>query len=255
MLRTLMIGALLCGLLPSVLDAQDSGRALLSAARKRAMDARGKEGEERAAVLRDCERILAVIPEKYSNEKPAVARAWLELGRTRKRLGKLKEAQAAFEKVLLDRNEQRPCCDALHELASLHKKGKRPAEAIAALQDVVKSYPTQARSRARALIRMGGLYRDMKQMEQAEAMWRQCLKEHGDLWRQSVDALNALVALKLRAKDVREARRILDAHTAALRSRFAGTKEEERLEAALAKMTSRVRLAKTETEGKEGNDR
>jgi len=238
--------------LPAIVDAQDGGRALLSAARKRSLDARGKEGPERVAILEDCERMLAAIPERFPDDRPAVARAWLELGRTRKRLGRTKDAAAALNNVLMVKEEQRPCCDALHELASLHRKAKRLDAAVSALETLVKDYPMQARSRARALVRIGGLYRSMRQFDKADGVLHQCLKEHGDLWRQSVDALNALVALKLSAKDPREGRRLLDAHTAALRARFAGSDDEERLEAALAKMTCRARLAKTDTKGKEG---
>ena len=99
---------------------------------------------------------------------------------------------------------------------------------------------------------LAGLERDAKRAVPAQALLRQCLKEHGDLWRQSIDALNALVAVQLGLKDVSAARRSLDAHTAALRARFAGTDEEERVERALAKMPSRARLAKAEASRKEG---
>lgn len=250
MMRCLMIVAALA-LLPWAAVGQDGGRSLLSAARKRALDARGKEGVERAKVYEDCVRLLILVPERYPEEKAAIARAWLELGRTYRRLDRLKEAEDAFNKVFRVPEEQRPCCDALHDLASLYRKSKRREDAATALQRVVDGFPGQARSRALALIRLAGFARDAKKYDRAEALLRQCLKEHGDLWRQSIDALDALVALRLRRKDVRGARGALDAHTASLRARFAGTDEEERVESALMKMSSRARLAKAEA-GKEG---
>ena len=233
-------------MLAAAVEGQDSGRTLLSAAKKRALDARGKEGEARAVVLEDCARLLAAIPERFPDEKPAVARAWLELGRVHNRLDRTMEATAAFERVLEIKEEHRTCCDALHELASIHRKKKRPEVAIAALDRIVAEFPSQSRSRARALIRMASLHRGVGRIDRAEVALNRCMKEHGDLWRQSVDALNALVSLKLKVNDPQVARRVLDAGTASLRARFAGTKDEQRLEAALAKMTSRVRVAKAE---------
>ena len=246
-MRCLMIVAALA-LLPWEAAGQDSGRSLLSAARKRALDARGKNGVARTKVYEDCVRLLTLVPERYPEQKAALARAWLELGRTYRRLDRLKEAEAAFNKVFRVPEEQRPCCDALHELASLYRKGRRREEAVRALQRVVDGFPGQARSRARALNRLAGFARDAKEDDRAEALLRQCLKEHGDLWRQSIDALDALVALRLRQKDVRGARGALDAHTASLRARFAGTDAEKRGESALMKMASRARLAKVHSE-------
>lgn len=252
MKRCLTIVAVLM-LLPWTTAAQDNGRSLLSAARKRALDARGKEGAERTKVYEDCVRLLVLVPERHPKEKAAVARAWLELGRTYRRLDRKKEAEDAFNRVLLVPDEQRPCCDALHALASLLRKQKRRDEAKKALRRLVDGFPGQARSRALALIRLAGLERDAKNYDGADTLLRQCLKEHGDLWRQSVDALNALVSMKVRQKDMQGAREALEAHTASLRARFAGTDDEERLENALMKMSSRSRLKKAEAATKRGD--
>lgn len=232
--------------------AQDSGRSLLSAARKRAKDARGKESTEKTAVYEDCIRILAMIPERFPKERPAVARAWLETGRFWRRLSRPEKAEAAWKRVLETPKEQRPACDALHDLATLYRKMKKRDDAEQMLRRVIKDFPGQPNPRAQALIRLAGLRRDAKAYEESEKLLRQCLNEHGDLWRRGVDALNALVALKLRQKQTEEGRRILDAHTDALRARFDGTAQAERLENALMKMSSRARLEKREVGGGDG---
>ena len=251
MKRCLML-ALVMGSLPLIGWGQDSARTLLSAARKRALDARVEEGAGKTAVYEDCVRLLRLIPERYPEEGPAVARAWLELGRTYRRLDRLPDAQQALQTASRMDGEPRVSTAALHDLASLHRRAGRRPEAAAALRAVVDGYPGQARSRARALIRLAGLERQGKRVEGARGLLRQCLKEHGDLWRQSVDALDALVALELAAKDLASARRCLDAHTAALRARFSATDDEDSLERALARMGARARLAKAEA-GSDGD--
>ena len=250
MRRSSMLVALLM-LLQCMALGQDSGQALLSAARKRALDARGKEGVAREKVYEDCVRLLTLVPERYPKEKIAVARAWLHLGRTYRRLDRPGDAEVAFGNVLRIPEEQRSCCEALHDLASLYRKGKRRGEATKSLQRVVDGFPGQVRLRAMALMRLAGLARDASAHARAETLLRQCLREHGDLWRQSVDALDQLVRLRLGQKDATGARGVLDAHAAALRARFVGTEDEDRLENALMKMVSRGRLAKLEAR-KEG---
>lgn len=244
MIRCLM---LLLLLVPCpALAGQDTGRSLLSAARKRAREARGLEGAERAAIFEDTLRILRMVPERFPDERPAVARAWLEMGRLLRRLDRGEEAVEALEKACTFTEEQRPVCDALHELASHYRKLREREQARAVLRRIVDEYPSQARPRARALIRMASLHREEKSYEKAEELLLQCLEEHGDLWRQAVDALDALVALKLRMKDIPGARSALDRHSKSLRARFAGTSLEARLERALMKMRSRPRLERME---------
>jgi hypothetical protein len=48
--------------------------------------------------------------------------------------------------------------------------------------------------------------------------------------------------MKIRAKERDEARRLLDAHSATIQTRFADTPQEERVAQALRKMGSRARL-------------
>ena len=224
--------------------AQDSGKSLLSAARKRAADARGKKGEERKTILEDTLRILEMVPERFPKEAPSLARALVETGRVLRRLGRPEEAVSALERAVKVPDENRPACEALHELASLYRKAKQPEKAEAALQAIIDDHPQQALMRARALIRLASSKRSQKKLEEAAECLRRCLKEHGDLWRSAVDAVDALVALKLRAKDNAAARRLLDAHTEALKARFKGTKHELRVGHALQKMKSRARLEK-----------
>ncbi len=238
----LLIAALLFGLTGEAL-AQDSGASLLSAARKRAADARGKKGDVRKAVFEDVLRILRMVPEKFPKEAPAVARAHLETGRVLRRLNRPQEAATALKRVLEIPNEDRPACDALHELASLYRKARKRDQARAMLQSVIDNYPCQALPRARALVRLAGIEKAKKPKTAADLL-RRCLKEHGDLWRPAVDALDALAALKIRAKEPDEARRLIETHSAAIRARFAGSKHEKRVEAALLRMKSLNRLSR-----------
>ena len=69
------------------IQAQDSGKSLVSAARKRAADARNKKGDERKVILEDTLRILRMVPEKFPQATPSVARAFVEMGKVLRRLG------------------------------------------------------------------------------------------------------------------------------------------------------------------------
>jgi tetratricopeptide (TPR) repeat protein len=185
-----------------------------------------------------------MVPEKAPEDAAAVARAHLELGRTWRRLGKLDQAEEALLAASRIPSQSRPCCDALHDLASLYRKTKRKEPALAVLQRIVEEFPGEPRSRAEALMRIAGWQRDAKEYPEAEETLRRCLKEHADLWRPSVDALDDLVALKIRQKAYDDARQVLDAHTDSIRARFAGSAREESVENALMKMGSRGRLEK-----------
>ncbi len=251
MFRSFTLVLAVLGLLGPVL-AQDTGSSVLAAGRKRLEDAVGRKGAELTAVLEDGLRLLKTVPARFPEDRASSCRAWLEVGRVEKRLGRSTEAEAAFRKVLETPAEERPCCDALHDLATLHRKAKNADAAKAALQEVIDRFPGQPMERAHALIRLAGFHRDAKAFEQAEECLRRCLKEHGDLWRPAVDALDDLVALKLRQKETDEARKILDSHTEALRARFGGTGQEERIERALQKMPSRARLDGTVEAGDGG---
>lgn len=222
--------------------AQDTGASLLAAARKRAQDATGRKGPELEAVLEDAIRLYGLVPDKFPDDGPSVARAWLEIGRAERRLGRSAGAEAAFRKASARPEEARTACDALHDLATLHRKAKKSEEARAALRQVIDGFPGQAASRAQALVRLAGLHRDAREYPQAEECLRRCLVEHADAWRTSIEALDDLVALKLRVKEPAEARRLLDTHGEAIKARFAGTSQEERVERALEKMPSRARL-------------
>lgn len=253
-MRSLMLLAVLLGTAQPIWS-QESGRALVSAGRKRLQDARGKQGKERNAVLEDALRILRMVPEKFPKEGAAVARAWLESGRILRRLGRVEEAQGALERVLEVEGEARPACDALHELATLYTRARKRDKATAALQRIVSEHPQQGMSRARALIRLASLQRRAKQVSAAEELLRRCLKEHGDLWRPSIDALDALVSLKIKSKDLKQARSLLASHGEAIAARFADSPVEGRVRRALQKMKSRGRLEKLAAGSGKGRDR
>jgi len=226
------------------IQAQDSGKSLVSAARKRAADARNKKGEERKTILEDTLRILRMVPEKFPKATPSVARALVETGKVLRRLGRPEEAIVALNRVLEIPDENRQACEALHELTSLHRKARKYEEAGQALQKIIDGYPQQSRQRAQALIRLAGIRRRQKKTDEAEEALRRCIKEHGDLWRPVVDAVNALVALKIREKDLAAARRLLDSHSKAIDERFTGTAFEQKAKNALRRMKSRARLDK-----------
>jgi tetratricopeptide (TPR) repeat protein len=216
---------------------QDTGNEILAAARKRASEARGQEGPARVAVFEDALRILDLVVERHPDDAAACSRAHLERGRILRRLERTSAAEHALRQVLESASEERPAADALHELASLYRKAKRNEEALAALLEVVEKHPAAGMPRARALIRAAGLKRDrLKDPEGAIQLLRQTLREYGDLWRQSVDALDALVTLVARTEGADAARQVLTSHREALTTRFAETRHAERVARALEAM-------------------
>lgn len=236
----------------SMATAQETAASLLSLARKQAQEAVGKKGGDLEAVLNKVVATYGEVIEKFPGDLSAVTRARLEMARAQRRLGKSEEAEAMFKRVLEAKEEKALCCDALHDLATLYRRQKKQKEAIAVLQDLVENYRDQTGERAQALIRLGGLYRDAKDFAKAEECLRLCLKEHADQWRASVDALDDLALLKLRQKDRDSAKEVLNAHTETIKARFAGTSNEERVERALLKMSSRARLEGGATEPDDG---
>ena len=224
------------------LRAQDTGMSMVSAAMKTVGQATGMKGAERDAILEDGLRILMKVPESFPKDEPAVARAWLEIGRLQKRLARLDAALASLAKVLDHPGETRRCCDALHEMGGLHRRQKEREKAVMALTRVLTEFPKEKRSCADALVRIGGLKREMKDLEGAEAAFRQCLMDYGTLWRPSVDALDRLVGLYLRKKDEAGAREVHDKESKILVERFANGPEAEKVKRALSKMNSRARL-------------
>ena len=244
----------LCALLAAPLLAQETGRSLVSAARKRAQEARGKEKEEQVPIYEDSIRILKLVPERFPDDGAAVARAALEMGRLYRRLGRSDEAETAWLEVLKHPEEARPVCDALQDLASHYRRAKRLDDAAQVLLRLIDSYPDVGRPRALALIRLASVHRRQKDLVAAEERLRQCLNEHAALWRQSIDALDDLVAMKIRAKERKEARQLLDTHSAAILARFAETPQEDRVTDALRKMGSRARLDGPEGTGALGDE-
>ena len=237
-------------LLGSLLPAQDSGRAMIAAARKRAAEARGLKGGERRKILEDALALVSQVPERFPSDTPSVARAWLESGRLERRLGREQKGREALAKVLEHPSEKRRCCDALHEIAtSLRRVGQRK-EAAAALSRLVAEFPDQARSRARALVRLGGVRRELKDVAGARSAYEQCLKEHGDQWRSAVDSLNGLVNLAVKEKDLPLARKTLKEKGEAIRSRFAGTRYERSSQRAFDKMSCLRQLKRAEEKGR-----
>lgn len=237
-----LLALILCGGLAETALAQDTGKSLLAAARKRATEARGLDAEAKAAIYEDVLRLLARIPKDFPEERPAVARAWLETGRFERRLDRPERAEAAFRRVLEFPDEASPMCDALHDLASLLRRKKEYAAATELLQRLVDEYPKQEYDRARAFLRLASLERQAKRPEVAAGHLERVLAEHPGRWRQCVDALDDLVLLRVGQGEHDAARQLLERHEAEIRERFAGGKSAERVARALDGMRCRTRL-------------
>lgn len=252
MVRTMLLLVFLVSSTASVFT-QDTAASVLAAARKRVQEAAGRKGPELEAPLKAGLVLLESIPTRFPEDTASVAKAWLEMGRIHRRLGATGPAEAAFKKTLETPSEAGVAADALQDLASLYRRQKRREDAAAALQRIVDEFGAVPGERATALIRLAGLHRDAKAFDQAEACLRRCLAEHGDLWRSAVDALDDLAALKLRQKDVAGAKELLQSHGESIKARFAGTASEDRVEAALEKMSSRQKLESLSKSGDAGD--
>lgn len=238
MLFPIVALALLNGLVP----AQDTAASLLTAARKKAKVARTLEGEDRDRARSEVITLLKSVHERFPSDVAAGTRAWLEIGRMERRRGQFGAAREAFEKVAGTPDQPGPVCDALHDLASLHRKEKRLGDARKCLDRVVKDFPKQGRARTKALLRLAGLDQRAGDLEAAEVAFRKVLDEHPELWRASVDALDRLARMKLRDGYRKEALDLVEKEGARLRTRFAATSQAARVEAALARMKIHAQL-------------
>jgi lipopolysaccharide biosynthesis regulator YciM len=223
--------------------AQETAKGLLSAAEKKIESAKGKTGDELAAALKDAALLFEEVSKRFPAAKAETARADLALGRVRRRLGDYGAAEAAWRRAA-GSGESRPGAEALHDLATLYRKQKKLPEAEAALDRLVKEFGSEPRERADALVRLGGLHRQQKRPDAAEAALRRVLAEHGDLLTPSLEAVDDLVALKLADDKDAEAAQIFEAQAEALKTRYAGTKQEARLATALDRI--QLRLGKAE---------
>ncbi len=219
-----------------------SGPTLLTAGRKKVQEASKSAGGKADQALQDAMAIFQRVTTECPEDAPSLARAWLEIGRIQRRLGKAGEAKSAFEKAIALPGEERTLCDALLDLSTLARRAGRLEEAETHLRRIVEKHASQGSARAQALLKLGSVLKEARRDADAEACLRQCLADHGDRWRTAVDALDDLVMLKLRSEQMGEARKILEEHSAAMKARFAGTPTEPRLEKALQRMAGRGRI-------------
>jgi tetratricopeptide (TPR) repeat protein len=234
-----LLGVFLAG----ALTAQESGPALLGAAKKRMEAAARATPAETKTAIEEALAILRRVPAAAADDAVSTARAHLEMGRLHRRAGRDHEAEEAWNQVLATTGaDERTVCDALADLASLHRRTGRLDRAEACLRRIVDQHPKQAGPRSMALIRLASTLRERKQDAEAMATLRRVLGEHGDRWRACIDALDDLVAMTLKAEGAPAARKLLDEHTQAIRARFAGSPSVERVEKALAKMSAVARL-------------
>lgn len=220
------LAACLCAAAPSA--AQDTAKGMLEAAEKRVDAAKGKLGDELNKALGEAVAMYEAVGKRFPTAKAEVARAELGLGRVKRRLGDFAAAEASWKRAATS-GESRPAVEALHDLATLYRKQKRNDEAVAALERVVAEFAAEPRERADALVRLGGFFRSLKKPAEAEAALRRALAEHGDLATPALEALDDLVALKLSEDKDSEAQEAFKAHGDALKTRFAGTKQETRV--------------------------
>ena len=219
------------------------GASLVTLARKRMAEAKGLDVDAKKVVWEDALKILLRVPVEFEGERPAVARAHLEMGRLHRRLGQAAEARRAFEAAVAFRDVSNVACDAMHDLVSVLRREKEYEAADAILLDLVKSFPEEKYDRAKALDRLASSARKRKEYEEAEGYLRQVLMEHGDLWRPAVDALDDLVTVLLLSGRGEEARRVLEAEREALLERFSEGRDADRVAKALDGMRCLARLA------------
>jgi tetratricopeptide (TPR) repeat protein len=234
---------LLAAFVASGLPAQETAKGLIDGAAKKAASAKGKTAEEAAALLKEAATMYDQVAAKFPAAKPEVARSRLEAGRLRRRLNDLPAAELALKEAAGFSDEPRIATEALHDLASVYRKGKRLPEAQQALERIVAEFPTEPRQRAEALSRLAAMHKAAKRVEAAETSLRQILAEHGDLFSHAVEALDDLVALKIAQGREADARTLLASHGEALKARFAGTRYESRLQPGLDRIASRFKPA------------
>jgi tetratricopeptide (TPR) repeat protein len=231
-----------------VLTAQETARGLLDLASKKAASAKGRSGDEAAAILKEAAGMLEQLTAKFPSAKAEAARAHLDLGRIRRRLDDLPGAESALKEASGATDEPRVATEALHDLASIYRKTKRLPEAQQALERIVTQFPGEPRQRAEALSRLASLHRTAKRADAAEAALRQILADHGDLFAASVEALDDLVALKIGQGREPEARTLLASHAEAMKAKFSGTRYESRVKPALDRIAARFKLAEDDDE-------
>ena len=246
MRKVMLLAMFVCWALAPLAMAQDTGASTVTAARKRAKEARGLDGSEREAVLADALKIFGQVAERFPKDTRALATAALESARIHRRLGNRKQAIECFEKVREYPKEEILVCKSLLDLSSMHRTSRDYPAAEAAVEDLIQNYTSQPRYHALALMKLASLKRFRRDWAGAEAKLVQCLELHGGLWRQSVDALDDLVSLKLARKDVAGAREALDRELAKLRATHQEESTLERLEGAVARMPAKARLEKVE---------
>lgn len=223
--------------------AQETAKGLMEGAAKKAASAKGKTVDEAAAILKEAAGIYEQVPARFPAAKPEVARSRLEVGRIRRRLNDLPAAEAALKEAAAASDDPRTATEALHDLASVYRKLKRLPEAQQALERIVAEFPNEPRQRAEALSRLAGMHRAAKRTEAAEAALKQLLAEHGDLFSPAMEALDDLVALKIGQGREADAKALLATQTEAMKSRFAGTRYEARVQPGLDKIAARIKAA------------
>ncbi len=247
-MRFFVICVALLGVLASAVSAQDSAKAMLDAASKKAATAKGKNGDELNAILKEAAALYEQVPVKFAGSKAECAKAQLEAGRLRKRAGDLAGAEPLLKQAAAATDEPAVVCDALQDLATLYRRTKRLPEAQQALERIVTEFHSEPRERAEALSRLAGMHRTAKQYDKAEACLRQILSDHGELWSPSVEALDDLVTLKLAQGQEAEAKKMLQAHAEALKAHFHGTRYEGRVQPTLDRISLRFKIHDEESE-------
>lgn len=229
-------------IVPSMAWGQSHPKSVLDVALKRVELAKRKAGIEQLTALAESLGAFEALVEKFPTAHAEKARALLESGRIKRRLGDFSGAESAWRRASVITSETRCATDALIELASMLRRQHKVPEAQAALEVVVKDFASEPRNHAEALLRLASLHRAEKRPDAAETALRKCLAEHPDIRVVALEALEALVVLKLDQSQPMEAAKVFKAVSQDLRSRFRDGRDAERTSLALDRIGVRLKI-------------
>ncbi|MEE9392847.1 MAG: hypothetical protein V3W41_10115 [Planctomycetota bacterium] len=228
--------------LPSSAMGQDTAKSMLQLAGKTAKQARSKKGEERAKVYREALVAYSKVVDNWPDALKEKARAFVETGRLHRKLKETPQALTAFEAALATPGQARAHVMALESMASLHRKQKNLKGVRETYERLIRDCAGEDRSCAKAKLSLASLARRAHQWNESDRLAKSVLDDTPQLWRENVDAGNAIVSGLIKRREWRKALDSLKAQDEFLRSRFESTETWAKVQKAMAKMSARRTL-------------
>lgn len=235
-------------LLAAPLAAQDTPKSALTAAKKQAAQAVGKDGEARKAELLKAVEMLKEVLKKWPDAAESVAEANLRIGDLLGQCGDKTGAHEAIDRAIQVEGVAAVRAEALLAKASLHRKDKEFEKAKGALKRVIAECAEKEASCAEAMLALASLARREKAWDEMAEFGAKVLEKYPSRWKENVEASDLICGSLIKKKEWQKAQQKLDELDKLLGDRFQQSEKWPSVEKAMKTMTSR-RILTADVEG------